>query len=125
MMNKIIFILVLISPLAVCNEEIPSDQEIEETVTQTIEISRRVTGYGMRYQVLKRCGASADMLKNIKAYLYKDIEKARSQNPKANVNIDGLFEMGFEAGNESYEMAKSSPDFCANLLEQTKKYFDQ
>lgn len=124
-MKKIIFILLLISPMAVCNEGIHTDQEIEETVTQTMEMSRRVTGYGMRYQILRRCGANADMLENVKAYFYKDIEKVRSQNPKANVNIDGLFEMGFEAGNESYEMAKSNPDFCGKLLELTKKHIDQ
>jgi hypothetical protein len=54
---------------------------MEKTIVQTMEMSRRISSNGMMYQILKRCGANADTLKNIKLYLYKNIEKNGRLNP--------------------------------------------
>ncbi len=97
----------------------------EETLIQIQEVSRRTQMDGMSYQVVKRCGADAGTLKNLKAYLYKDIEKIQRRYPKAKVDTDGLFEMGAQFGDETYETAKSNPKFCEKALEEAEKYASQ
>jgi hypothetical protein len=123
--GTIIILSLFVSTVAVCSDPVVSDQKIEEILVQTREVSRRISSNGMSYQVLKRCGADAEMLKDIKAYLYRDIKKAQLQNPEANLNIDELFESASNAGNEYYETVKDNPKLCNALFDQAKKYIAQ
>lgn len=124
-MKKILMILLIVAPLAVADEQMPSDQEIEQTVAQAMEVARRVSANGMSYQVLKRCGANPDILKKTKLYLYQDIAKVQSQNPAAKVDIDGLFELAATTGDEYYEMGKDNPKFCSGMLEEANTYISK
>ena len=121
-MKTIIVLSLLVSSVAVCDDSVPSEQQIQETLVSTMEVSRRAIANGMSYQILKRCGMDAETLADIKAFLYKDIEKVKRLYPSAGVNVDALFEEASEQGNEFYETTKNNPKICEGLLEEAKKY---
>ena len=121
-MKKLLMILLLLAPLVNADEPLPSDEEIGLTLAHTMEVARRINANGMSYQMLKRCGANPDLLKKTKRFLYQDIAKTERQNPKAKVDVDGLFENAVAAGDEYYETLKANPKLCPAMLEEANKY---
>jgi hypothetical protein len=124
-MKKLLTILLILAPLAGADEPLPSDEEIGLTLAHTMEMARRINANGISYQMLKRCGADPDLLKKTKRYLYQDIAKMQLQNPKAKVDVDGLFDRAAAAGDEYYETAKANSKLCPAMLEEANKYIPQ
>ena len=118
-MKKILSALILLS-IPCFAQEFKID---EKQLAQQMEANKHVMHNGMSYQILKRCGANAEMLKKVKSFLDKNIaESLLIQYPLARVNIPAMHDEGTKLGDELYEAKTNKTAFCSGFLIEAKKY---